>query len=215
MVLLRQEQVKQKIQDATKIVGSELSEYKGNYSSTNKLLPDNFSLSQKPNTVGQRFTVAELEQKLKTAFLAVNLPSVPFEFGLVTLNPRGTGGLMEKQSANFEKTYREEDQNNYNFKYPLISPSGSEAENLSPDEVLIVVVPNFKDIIFKSLRWPIATAIIFTLIIIAAFYLTVSTMLRQKKLSEIKNDFINNMTHEFKTPIATISLAVDALRNEK
>jgi two-component system phosphate regulon sensor histidine kinase PhoR len=61
----------------------------------------------------------------------------------------------------------------------------------------------------------IAGAIFFTLVIIAAFYVTVNALLRQKKLSEIKNDFINNMTHEFKTPLATISLAVDALRNEK
>jgi two-component system, OmpR family, phosphate regulon sensor histidine kinase PhoR len=76
-------------------------------------------------------------------------------------------------------------------------------------------VPQISNIVFKDMRPRIVAAIIFTLIIITAFYLTVRTMLRQKKLSEIKNDFINNMTHEFKTPIATISLAVDALKNEK
>lgn len=81
--------------------------------------------------------------------------------------------------------------------------------------MLFVIVPNLKNIVFGSLRWRIFMSAGFTLIILAAFYLTVRTMLRQKKLGEIKNDFINNMTHEFKTPIATISLAVDAMRNEK
>jgi two-component system phosphate regulon sensor histidine kinase PhoR len=61
----------------------------------------------------------------------------------------------------------------------------------------------------------ILLAVIFTIIIISAFGVTIQALLRQKKLSEIKTDFINNMTHEFKTPLATISLAVDALRNEK
>ena len=74
---------------------------------------------------------------------------------------------------------------------------------------------NYRSLVFESLWLPIISAIVFTLLIMTAFYLTVRTMLRQKKLSEIKNDFINNMTHEFKTPLATISLAVDALRNEK
>jgi two-component system phosphate regulon sensor histidine kinase PhoR len=78
-----------------------------------------------------------------------------------------------------------------------------------------VIVPNLKNLVFGSLRWRIFMSAAFTLIILAAFWLTVRTMLRQKKLGEIKNDFINNMTHEFKTPIATISLAVDAMRNEK
>jgi two-component system, OmpR family, phosphate regulon sensor histidine kinase PhoR len=81
--------------------------------------------------------------------------------------------------------------------------------------MLNVLVIDWKNVAIKTLRMRIATAIFFTIIIITAFYLTVHTMLRQKKLGEIKNDFINNMTHEFKTPLATISLAVDAMKNEK
>jgi two-component system phosphate regulon sensor histidine kinase PhoR len=99
--------------------------------------------------------------------------------------------------------------------YPLAPSSGGLMESLAPQEVLILLVPDIKSVVLKSLGWMIAGAIIFTLIIITAFYITLSTLLRQKKLSEIKNDFINNMTHELKTPLATISLAVDALKNEK
>jgi two-component system phosphate regulon sensor histidine kinase PhoR len=82
-------------------------------------------------------------------------------------------------------------------------------------ENLVVMVPVLKKQVLSSLRWVFIGAIVFTLIIIAAFYITVKSLLDQRKLSEIKSDFINNMTHEFKTPLATISLAVDALRNEK
>src|SRR5690606_8197354 len=71
------------------------------------------------------------------------------------------------------------------------------------------------EVIWTQMFWMIVGAFIFTCIIFTAFFLTIRALLNQKKLSEIKSDFINNMTHEFKTPLATISLAVDALRNEK
>ena len=58
-------------------------------------------------------------------------------------------------------------------------------------------------------------SIIFTLIIIIAYSSALNQLIRQRQISEIKTDFINNMTHEFKTPIATINLALDAIKNPK
>ena len=58
----------------------------------------------------------------------------------------------------------------------------------------------------------ILTTLLFTGLVIACFYYTINIILRQKKLSEMKSDFLNNMTHEFKTPIATISIASDSIK---
>ena len=65
--------------------------------------------------------------------------------------------------------------------------------------------------IFKQLGLAIGSSLIFILILIGAFAYTLATIARQKKLSEMKSAFINNLTHEFKTPIATISLAARTL----
>ena len=223
MTLLQREQIKEKIDEATAIVGEDLRQYKGGYfpgptgkSSTENLFSDDFSLEfLRPATIGKRFTVAELTEKIRLAFKRVGLEKMRFEFVLANLEPRtNLMGTVERQSDNFATEYNDTTEN-HSKGYLLITPSGSAAENLALDETLIVVGLNYKSFAFQSLRLRIITAILFTIIIITAFYLTVRTMLRQKKLGDIKNDFINNMTHEFKTPIATISLAVDAMKNEK
>jgi two-component system, OmpR family, phosphate regulon sensor histidine kinase PhoR len=217
MVLLRQEQMRHRIQDGVTLAGNTLVQHKSNYNynvdpkTFHNLITDELEYLR-PNTIGQRLTTSQITDIIKKAFHTYDLDEVKFEFGVA--NATGTG-VMEKQSKNFVNVYNDNSPKDYPVIYPLNSPSGSETENLSPNEILIVIMLNYRSLVFESLWLPIVSAIVFTLLIMTAFYLTVRTMLRQKKLSEIKNDFINNMTHEFKTPLATISLAVDALRNEK
>lgn len=155
MILLREEQVKQKVKDATEIVGIDLAQHKGNYtSSSNRIFPsDNFSLElMRPVTVGQRFSVSEIHDKLKSAFGAVEMEETSFEFGLATISARGMiNPFFERQSKNFADFY-DDSVRNYTHIYPLISPSGSAAENLTPDEILIVVVPDINNIALKILK---------------------------------------------------------------
>ncbi len=85
-----------------------------------------------------------------------------------------------------------------------------ETENEVPG-VLYIDFPSRKSILMKDI-WPtILGSIIFTIIILSCFAYTINVIFRQKKLSEMRTDFINNMTHEFKTPIATINLAADSI----
>lgn len=73
------------------------------------------------------------------------------------------------------------------------------------------ILPRKSFFIFKQLGLAIGSSILFILMLIGAFAYTLATIRRQKKLSEMKSAFINNLTHEFKTPIATISLAARTL----
>lgn len=79
---------------------------------------------------------------------------------------------------------------------------------------LTVYFPNRRNYIIRSLGFMAISSFILTLFLIATFAFTFYVILKQKRLSEMKSDFVNNMTHELKTPISTISLASQMLSDK-
>ncbi|MFT4612518.1 MAG: two-component system phosphate regulon sensor histidine kinase PhoR [Glaciecola sp.] len=80
---------------------------------------------------------------------------------------------------------------------------------------LYVDFPERKKYLLSSILSMIFLSVLFTSIIILAYSSAIYQLIKQRQISQIKTDFINNMTHEFKTPIATINLAIDSIRNPK
>ena len=81
------------------------------------------------------------------------------------------------------------------------------------DNFLFINFPDKRAYVFRQIWLPVLSSVLFIGVVIFCFVYAIRVIIRQKNLSEIKNDFINNMTHEFKTPIATVSLAVEALQD--
>ncbi len=207
----KEQQFEESINLVTATAGNDLIEEKGNLSPFDRKSSDAiFPLNIFPPTITHKFSRDEIRAKIKIAFQKQMHENIPFEFAITTTSMMGD----ELQSEDFYKLYQDS-ANNRTIVYALESPSGSVSEGVSPEELLVIIVPHVKSIIWKQMKWMVAGAVLFTIIIFCAFFLTVRALLKQKKLSEIKSDFINNMTHEFKTPLATISLAIDALKNEK
>jgi two-component system, OmpR family, phosphate regulon sensor histidine kinase PhoR len=86
---------------------------------------------------------------------------------------------------------------------------------LKKNDILKIYFHSENAIVFARLKSLLLLSGVFAVFILGIFIFTLRLILKQKKLTEMKNDFINNMTHELKTPIATISVAADALKNEK
>ncbi len=126
--------------------------------------------------------------------------NIPYEFAVVN---RSTGLAYKTQG------YVPSDGNSANEYSQVLFPN----DPLSKQHLLSVSFPTKSKYIFSSVKFLIPS-FIFTFILLGVFIYTIITIFRQKKLTEIKNDFINNMTHEFKTPISSISLAAQMLNDE-
>ena len=225
MVEVKQDELKTKLFDVTSTVGGELIRFKetANPGLKNLQIRPSFGFRpydklqlelMKPSTLAQNFTKDDINIKLRKAFNSHDLRDTKFEFCISSESSNQlSSSIYEIKSTNFLPAI-EDTEHNLSEIMPLLAEN-SDLESPEPVETLSVVISDYKSVVMNQVRLKIIGVVFFTLVIIAAFYVTVSTILRQKKLSEIKNDFINNMTHEFKTPLATISLAVDALRNEK
>ncbi len=218
MTQLRQNQLRLKAEEAGADVARALGKsasstpyIKRSFKSNLSLLPDDFGIGFGRSLIAQNYSAFEIKEMLQKAFAEKDLQDIHFEFGI---SSNSNAYSIELNSENF---YKEADDTAHNrIILVAIEPeTGSKMEGLNPFEHLILIIPDLKVQVWEFMLWPVMGGVFFTLIIITAFGLTVHALLRQKKLSEIKTDFINNMTHEFKTPLATISLAVDALRNER
>lgn len=123
----------------------------------------------------------------------------PFEF-LLQRETLHTENILAKSSAfdKKQKFYKGDLSNNKIF---------------NNHNYLYLQFPDEDSFVFSRMKNILLLSGLFSLITMLAFFYTLRLILKQKKLSEVKNDFINNMTHELKTPIATISLAIDAISN--
>lgn len=183
---------------------------------------DGYVRQQYEDKLNQRARMLEITQ------YAVLLSNLPIEQRIETSTlGRAIKAELKKQGINLDFRYavksfsRGEERfvfgdRNYNPKQQkdyktLLFPN--DLEELKKPNWLYLYFPKQDTFLLKETGFLVIPSFVLTAMLIGIFVFTILIILRQKKLSNIKNDFINNMTHELKTPISTISLASQMLRD--
>lgn len=151
-----------------------------------------YQSSDKP--LKERVDFSQLDRVIKTE-LRNNGIRIDYHFSVTTSDGREVYRCPDYSSEGDEVVYSQ-----------LLFPNDPPAQT----GIMHIHFPEMRKYLFYSLRFMLPT-ITFTLVLLIIFIFTIYTIFRQRRLTEIKNDFINNMTHEFKTPISTISLAAQML----
>ncbi len=159
------------------------------------------NLKRKEINLKERISQSTLESALKSVFANNNITR-HYEYAVVTGKKRA---YFKSKDFNYS--------NSNNIFQKKLFPDDTEAESIIG--ITYTLYLYFPSSIGGAESMPpiIITSILLVFVILTIFVVTVYVILRQKKLSEMKNDFINNMTHELKTPISTISLASQMLRD--
>ena len=169
----------------------------GNLSQGEKLMMDDvFMQYAKRRPIHKRVETQELDLLIGNELQRLGL-DLDYEYGIVS-----EGYPTRIRSKYF--SYNEKSE----YKAPIFRDMDSNTAF-----ALMVNFPKKRGFLVNSILGMAMLSLAFTLIIVLAFVSAIYQLIRQKQISEIKSDFINNMTHEFKTPIATINLAVEAIRN--
>lgn len=163
-----------------------------------KEIDDLYREYQKEFPIHKRISNREISTTLREELQRNNI-EIDFKYGVYN------NGLATKLKSGYftinpKKSYR----------YPLF-----EDQRGSSSFTLYVDFPGKNKHILSDISYILLLSLFFIFIIIVAFSSSLYQLVKQKKISEIKTDFINNMTHEFKTPIATINLALDSIKNPK
>lgn len=153
-----------------------------------------YSASDKP--LKERINFKQLDQDLKAEMMNNGI-NIPYHFTVTTQDGREVYRCPDYSDEGEEYSYSQ-----VLFRNDPQSKMG----------VVKIHFPDMNSYIFSSVRFMIPS-IIFTLVLLITFIFTIVVIFRQKRYTEIKNDFINNMTHELKTPIASISLAAQMLND--